>query len=152
MHRQMHNILSCLIFSQFQHFTLSIRSSVFFGSCFWHLLGPANQIAVELGNVCDELILLAKHDEIVIKKVKRLQENSRDIAQWVDDYNYNGVKANGYLSLLMIGLKLGRLCAQRYENVKDPEISNDVSNLLEFALIAVEVLQKLRKDSLLQGR
>ncbi|XP_074596067.1 hormone-sensitive lipase-like isoform X2 [Brevipalpus obovatus] len=50
----------------------------------------------------------------------------------------------------MIGLKLGRLCAQRYENVKHPEISDDVSNLLEFALIAVEVLQKLREDSLQQ--
>jgi len=96
--------------------------------------------------------LLAQNDEIIIKKVKKLQENSQDIAQWVDDYNYNGVKANGYLSLLMIGLKLGRLCAQRYENVKNPAIHDDVSNLLEFALIAVDVLQKLREDSLLQGR
>ncbi|XP_074596864.1 arylacetamide deacetylase-like isoform X2 [Brevipalpus obovatus] len=110
-----------------------------------------NHIADELERICQKILKLAHNDEDVVKKLQKLQEAGQSIASWADGYNFGDLQANGYTSLLRIGLKLGQCLLGCLENSKDGHISMDLANLLNFALIAVDVLHKLREDSLLQA-
>lgn len=111
-----------------------------------------NHIADELRNICQKILKLAHNDEKLVEKLNKLQDAGQSIASWADEYNFEDLQANGYTSLLRIGLKLGQCLLQCLESSKDGRINMDLANLLDFALIAVDVLHKLREDSLLQGK
>lgn len=109
------------------------------------------EIASELDSICDQICRLFEKEELKTK-VRKLQKAAVNIASWVGEYNFGDCQANGYISLLMIGLKLGSMCVQSAGKMENPRVEKDISNLLEIALIAVDVLEKLREDSVSLGK
>lgn len=80
--------------------------------------------------------------------IETLREGGHEIACWAPEYDFGDTHANGYWSLLTIGLKLCNLVVDRYQNDPNPIIDNDLKNLLDFANIAIDVVRLLRKDSI----
>ncbi|XP_015791598.1 hormone-sensitive lipase [Tetranychus urticae] len=80
--------------------------------------------------------------------IETLREGGHEIACWAPEYDFGDIHANGYWSLLTIGLKLCNLVVDRYQNDPNPIIDNDLKNLLDFANIAIDVVRLLRKDSI----
>ena len=102
----------------------------------------------EINQVAAELYELLKDYPHWCNKFLIIHQIAPDVIAWAKEYDYNGIRANGYWTLIKIALKLARLVVDKYTNVKNPVIDQNLELLLDYALIAVDVIKVLRKDSI----
>lgn len=107
-----------------------------------------DDFAREINQIAAELYDLLKDHPHWCNKFLIIHQIAPDIISWAKEYDYNGIRANGYWTLIKIALKLARLVLEKYRNVDKPVIDHNLELLLDYALIAVDVLKVLRKDSI----
>lgn len=89
----------------------------------------------------------------LVDTLKGLQSGARLVAGFAHQYDYQGIRANGYWSCLKIGLELGRIFDKKYgEDLNPEEILKDqeLLTLAKYFTIALGVLVTLREDSVAQ--
>ena len=102
----------------------------------------------EINLVAAELYELLKDYPDWCNKFLIIHQLAPEVVSWAKEYDFNGIRANGYWTLIKIALKLGRLAIDKYRNVKNPVFDHNLELLLDYALIAIDVLKVLRKDSI----
>lgn len=102
----------------------------------------------EVNQVATELYELLKDYPHWCNKFLIIHQIAPDVISWAKEYDYNGIRANGYWTLIKLAVKLARLVIEKYRNVKNPVLDENLELLLDYALIAVDVLKVLRKDSI----
>ena len=102
----------------------------------------------EINAVAAELYDLLKDHPHWCNKFLVIHQLAPDVIAWAKEYDYNGIRANGYWSLIRIAVKLAKLVVDKYRGQASPEkVDHNLELLLDYALIAVDVLKVLRKDS-----
>lgn len=108
------------------------------------------QLEAELDTVCDsichKLTKFCMFD--LIEKVRTFQNGGKEIACYADDYNFRDIKANGYWSLFKIGISLVHVLNDTLDSAKKNQFDQSLFHLIDYALLAIDVLRILRKDSL----
>ena len=102
----------------------------------------------EINQVAAELYELLKDHPHWCNKFLVIHQLAPDVISWAKEYDYNGIRANGYWSLIRIAIKLAKLVIEKYRGEVSPaSVDCNLELLLDYALIAVDVLKVLRKDS-----
>lgn len=90
----------------------------------------------------------------LVDTLKGLQSGARLVAGFAHQYDYQGIRANGYWSCLKIGLELGKIFDRKYGKDLDPEEilkDQELLTLAKYFTIALGVLITLREDSVAQS-
>ncbi|RWS26358.1 hormone-sensitive lipase-like isoform X2 [Leptotrombidium deliense] len=112
----------------------------------------------ELDAMLDELYpyIVEVHPKLTTN-LKQLQKGAHSIAIWAVDYDHGTLQANGYWSALRIGLNLARLVESKYQHLRGTkdisgiEIDHTLLLLTDYFAVALDVLQRLRDDSVANG-
>lgn len=106
-----------------------------------------DEFVQEINEVAAELYELLKDHPHWCNKFLIIHQLAPDVIAWAKDYDYKDTRANGYWTLIRIALKLAKLVVAKYRGVRDPVVDHNLELLLDYSLIAVDVLKVLRKDS-----
>ena len=106
-----------------------------------------DELVQEINQVAAELYELLKDHPHWCNKFLIIHQLAPEVIAWAKDYDYNGVRANGYWTLIRLAIKLARLVVEKYRGVRNPVVDQNLELLLDYSLIAVDVLKVLRKDS-----
>lgn len=90
----------------------------------------------------------------LVDTLKGLQAGARLVAGFAHQYDYKGIRANGYWSCLKIGLELGKIFDSKYGDDLNPEEilkDQELLTLAKYFTIALGVLVTLREDSVAQA-
>lgn len=107
-----------------------------------------DELVKEVNEVAAEIYDLLKDHPQWCNKFLIIHQLAPEVIQWAKEYDYKGVRANGYWSLIKIAIKLGRLVIDKYRHCTNiQEVDSNLELLLDYSLIAIDVLKVLRKDS-----
>ena len=106
-----------------------------------------DEVVQEINQVAAELYELLEDHPHLCNKFLVFHQLAPDVISWAKEYDYNGVRANGYWSLIRIAIKLAKLVIEKYRGIRRPTVDHNLQLLLDYILIAFDVLKVLRKDS-----
>lgn len=106
-----------------------------------------DEFVKEINLVAAEIYELLKDHPHWCNKFLIIHQLAPDVVSWAKQYDFNGIRANGYWTLIRLALKLARTVIEKYRHVKNPVVDQNLELLLDYSLIAVDVLKVLRKDS-----